>query len=505
LTAFSSDEKTTEAPANLRSHAVHSAKWIFVQNVSARLLSLVTFSILARLVAPDQFGLLGLAVVVTGLLGLFIDTGVSEAVIQRPALDRAVLDSAFWLSVAAGAVLTLICFLVAEPAARLYDQPELAPVLRVLSVTLLLQALVATQSALLRREFRFRAAAARVIIASVVGSVVAVVWAVISPTVWVLVAQSVATSVAGVAVLWSVSRWRPGFSGSLKLARGLLNFGVNVLGVRLAFFAAEYGDNFTIGLLLGTQQLGYYVVGFRIFRIITEVVTATLAGVTLPVFSRMQHDHGRLVEAYLSVTRLSATIAVPVFAGGAMLAPYIIPVAFGDKWGPSIQVMQILSLVGLVLCVVSFDRSALIAVGRVRLEMVVATCGSVASVASFVIGAQWGITGVAIAITVRMYLFWPVRMLVLRRVIGMPLGKYFQQWLAAVGCGVCMVLAMLGIGGLFSGVPAFIGEAVVGTLVYFVALRVVAPRSFSELIATIGHALPSRRSTRFNVAQGSAP
>ena len=477
------------AAPDLRSQAVHSAKWVLIENLTARALSLVTFAVLARLLAPEAFGLLGLAVVVIALCGLFVDTGVSEAIIQRRHMDRELLDTAFWLSVLAGTLLAIICFAAAGPVAGLYGQPELAPVLRVLSVVLFLQSLASTQDALLRRHFRFKAAAARRIVASVVGSVVAVAWAVASPSVWALVAQTVATSMAGVVVLWSVSGYRPGLHGSRKHARSLVNFGVNVLGIRLAFFAGEYGDNFVIGLVLGPRALGYYVVGYRVFRIITEVVTSTLSAVTLPVFSRLQDDRERLVRAFLSVTRLSLSIAVPAFASGAVLAPYLIPALFGDGWGPSIEVMQILSLVGLVTCVASFDRSALIAVGRVRLELAIAVSGALAAVVAFVVGAQWGINGVAIAIVVRAYLFWPVRMLALRAVIGLPLGIYLLQWLLPVACGIGMVLAMLGVGALVPAPARFVSELVTGPLVYAALLRLAAPAAFHELVDTMRSAL----------------
>ena len=154
----------------LRTTAVTSAKWVFVENVSARLISLITFTVLARLLAPEAFGLLSLAVVVISLCSLFVDTGVSEAVIQRPTLTKGLLDTSFWLSVAAGTFLSLCCLIAAGPVAELYKQPELAPVLRVLSAALLLQSLTSTQDALLRRVFRFRAAATRRIVSSLVGA-----------------------------------------------------------------------------------------------------------------------------------------------------------------------------------------------------------------------------------------------------------------------------------------------------------------------------------------------
>ncbi len=281
-----------EHKGEMRTTAISSAKWVFVENVAARLISLVTFTLLARLLAPEAFGLLSLAVVVISLCSLFVDTGVSEAVIQRPSVTREMLDTTFWLSVAAGLVLSLVCLLAAGPVADLYGQPELAPVLRVLSLSLVLQSLTSTQDALLRRGFRFRAAAARRVLSSLVGGLVGVAWAVVSPSVWALVAQFIASALAGVVVLWSVSGYRPGLHVDRREARRLFSFGTSILGMRISFYVGEYADNFIVGLVLGTRALGFYVVGFRIFRIITEVVTTTIGAVTLPLFSRIAGGPG---------------------------------------------------------------------------------------------------------------------------------------------------------------------------------------------------------------------
>ena len=220
------------------------------------MISLITFTVLARLLAPEAFGLLSLAVVVISLCSLFVDTGVSEAVIQRPTLTKGLLDTSFWLSVAAGTLLSLCCLVAAGPVAELYKQPELAPVLRVLSAALLLQSLTSTQDALLRRVFRFRAAATRRIISSLVGGLVGVAWALAAPSVWALVAQFLASSFAGVVVLWSVSGYRPGLEVEREEIRRLFRFGSGILGMRISFYVGEYADNFIVGLVLGLGRSG---------------------------------------------------------------------------------------------------------------------------------------------------------------------------------------------------------------------------------------------------------
>ncbi len=197
---------------------------------------------------------------------------------------------------------------------------------------------------------------------------------------------------------------------------------------------------------------------------------------------------------------------MPVFAAGAVLAPYVIPALFGEKWEPSVEVMQILSIAGLVTSVASFDRSALIAVGRVRLELLVAIGSAVTSVAAFYIGAQFGIVGVATAIAIRAFLYWPVRMLALRAAVGVPLGVYLLQWIRPVACGAIMVGVMLSARSVVPADGRFVAELVFGVAAYMASLRVLAPVVFGELLDTARRVVPPirRRTPRGPLAEGGS-
>ena len=475
----------------VRGSAIHGAKWAVVDKWFSKAFSFAAYAVLARVLQPKDFGLLALATVTITFLNLFVDTGTSEAVIQAEVLTDELRDTAFVLSLLAGLILFGIGLAIALPVADLYDQPALRTLLPVLMIGVPLQALVAVQQALLQRTFEFRKIALRRLVSAVLGGIVGVVWAVVSPTVWALAAQYLVQSVTAVVVLWTVSPYRPGRNASRQAARRIAAFGLHVLGIRVFTFITEQGDNFIVGVTLGPVALGYYAIGYRVFSITTELVTMTLSTVALPTFARLQHDSKRMADALLAATRVSVTLAAPFFLSLSFLAPELVPALFGAKWHTSIPVMQILGVVGLLNSVMFFDRGVLVAAGRVRLELFITAGEACCNLVAFYVGAFWGIDGVATALALRAYAFWPIRVASLHRVIGVRPSVYLLQWFKPVLCAAITVGVMC-IGLLLSGIARFATELIVGVLSYIALLLIVAKSNLFEILQLLQAALGRR-------------
>jgi O-antigen/teichoic acid export membrane protein len=476
-------------PAVKRHEAAHAAKWSLVEKWSNRLVQFIVFVLLGRLLAPTAFGLAASATVVTSLLQLFMDTGITEAIVRRPTLEDKVVHTAFWLSNATGLFLFLVGELLSRPLAAAYGQPKLVPVLMVLCTGVLFQSLGATQEALLQRQLKFKQLAARRLFAALFGGVLGIVWAAISPSVWALVAQFLGLTIFGTIVLWTVGSYRPRFQFDRSEARSLTSFGLNVLGIRFLTFLTDQGDNFIVGIVLGPTALGFYVVAFRIYATVGDVVTVALTQVALPIFSRLQNQKDALVRALLAATRASVTVGVPFMLGTAALASYLIPLLFGDKWHQSIPVMEVLSLVGLLNTVTFFDRSVLIAVGWVRRELFISLAAGLGNVTAYWVGSHWGIKGVAVALVCRAYAFWPLRLWSLKESIGMPILDYLRQWITPVAIGIAMVGVMKAIDLLPIRDVTVPLSAVAGATFYIIAIRLVAPKHNDEVMEMIGLAL----------------
>ncbi len=483
------------SPEPLRERAVQGVKWSTLQILGARLMTLLVFVVLARILEPTAFGLVTLAAVFVALMQVFIDQGFSQAIVQRKNLEPGHLDSAFWSSVLLSLLLTAAGVLGAGLIADLMSEPELGPVLRWLSLSLVISAVGSTPEAILRRELAFRSLAIRQLVAAAAGGAVGVGAALAGYGVWSLVAQLIVQSAVGSLVLWIAVPWRPGLDVSWRYFKDLFSFGINIVAMNMVNFLNRRSDDLMIGAVLGTKALGYYSIGYRILLLLTDVMTRTIESVAFPLFSRVQGEAGRLRRGYLMATQVSATIATPVFLGVAALAPQLVAVAFGPGWEPAVPVMQVLSLIGVLHASLFFNSTVLVASGRPRQALFVTAVNAVSNVIAFAIAVQWGIVAVAAAYVIRGYLLSPLPVLLVRRIVDFRLGEYVSRFAIPFGCSALMVAVMLvlreALAPRVADVVLIPPVALAGGIVYLLALRLTAERFTHEMVEYLASASPA--------------
>jgi PST family polysaccharide transporter len=465
--------------------------WVALDKWINRITTLVTFTLLGNLLGPKPFGLVALASVVTSFLSLFVDLGFGKALIQRKILEPEHADASFCISMSISTLFAVVLVSLAAPISSVLGQPALAPILRWLSLSLPLSTIQITPSSLLERTFGYRYLAIRHIVGNVSASVIGIVLALCGAGVWALVGQTLGAAVVGSAVLWRVSQWRPHLRVSLRHVRDLWSFSWTVMAVEIALLINSQADRLIVGAALGPTALGYYAIGTRVMSIAVDIITSVMATVALPGFSRVQHDLARLQNMFLAATRLSAMGSVPLFAAMGALAPLVIPAMFGYRWHSAIAVMQIVSVLGVFLCVAYFDAMVLLSVGRQRWTLGIASGQAAFNIGATMLVVHHGLIAVATAITVRSYFFWPVRWLALKHGIGLSISRYLKQWFAAVASSLPMLLVMIALyhGGKRLGLharPLLLAEAVLiavaGVGVYLAALRRFAPERLSEVL-----------------------
>ena len=432
----------SESTGGLRVHTVRGLFWSGVQRSGGQAIGLAVFIVLSRLLPPSAFGVLALANVYLLVVLLFVEQGVSQAVIQRHALSPEHLDAAFSVSLALAAVLTLLTIVLAGPLAQLFNEPTLEPVLRWLSLTVLLSGLRATQTAVLQRQLRFRNLAVRSTVAEGVGGVVGIAMAMAGMGIWSLVGQAVARGLAGVVVLWRVSDWRPRPRVALGPVREVTRFGLPVLGDRLVGLVQGKADDLVIGLVLGATALGYYSVGYRMLTYVTMLLAGTVQAVSLPVLARLQLDLGRFRYAFLTMLHYLALGAFPAFIGIAFVAPEIVPFLFGPRWTPSIPVMQILALAGAAKILPLATATALVAQGHPGVQLRLNLVTTALAVAGFAAVVGRGIVAVASVHLVVALLVIPLHAGLLRFRLDIRPGVYFRAIRTAV-LGVILMSAVL--------------------------------------------------------------
>lgn len=430
---------------SLREKAAKGIVWSVIQKWGSEVFGFISFVALSRLLDPEAFGLVAMASVFTAFVQILVDQGFGAAIVQRTDLEREHLDTGFWTSVLTGILLTAGGIAASGLVAAFYQEPRLAPVLRWLSLSFIPVALSSTQVAILQRKLAFKSLAARSLAATLAGGFVAVGMALAGFGVWSLVGQNLVTGLAGAIVLWRASDWRPGFSLSKKHFKELFVFGVSIVGSRIMVFFSRRTDDLLIGYFLGPTMLGYYTIGYRLLLVMIRLFTGIINSVAFPTFSRIQHKPERMRRAFYKVTQYTSLLAFPVFTGLAVLAPELVPALFGEKWAPSVPIMQILALIGILQSVLVFSGSVMKASGKASWHLGIMLLNAVCNVIGFLLAVRWGIAALAASFVIVGYLLAPISYAAVRRLIRIDFRTYLWQFVAPLSASLIMVMAIVGV------------------------------------------------------------
>lgn len=320
-------------------------KWSYLGSLAAGVLQFGMTAVMARLLNPAAFGLIALAGVVLRFVDHFARAGVTQALIQKPQLSQTDVRAAFTLSVASGTAFAIIAASAAEFAAGLVNEPELVPVLRWLSLAMVLNGFGATAVALLRRRLRFKELALIDVSAYGLGyMVVGLGMALAGAGVYALVAALLSQMAIKTIAAYLLIRHPLSPTGSRESLVAIMSYGGRVSLIGFFEFLQSNMDALLIGRWVGAAQLGLYNRARMIGELPTSQLTLGLSKVLFPSFSAIQLEHRRLRSVYLSAVGAASALIMPLNAGMAVAAPEIVLVLLGPQWVGAIEVLPWLLL-----------------------------------------------------------------------------------------------------------------------------------------------------------------
>lgn len=485
-----------DEPLTSRQRLVNAAGWSALQSWGARVISLLVFVLLARLLAPKDFGLVALALVFITLIQTIVEQSFGEAIIQRRDLTDEHLHTAFWTNGAIGLLLTLVVAASAGAIASLLGEPELTPIVRWLSICCLAAGFTSVPQALLQRSLGYKALAVRAMTATMVSGVVAVVCAFAGLGVWSLVVQNIVYATLALYLVWRACDWAPRWCFSSQSALELGHFALHSLGARIGDFLNTRLFDMLIGLYLGATALGYYSVGFKLVTILNQMLTQVTTQISLSAFSRLQSEPARMLRAFYEATQLTCFFAVPAFVALSLLAPVLVPMLFGEVWRPAIPQMQILAWLGVIFALGNLFATVAAATGRPDLRLYLIMSRVVLGVALFFALVDRGLNAIAFGYTLSAAVAIPLGLLIARRLIGVEFGTYLRTVLPMLGGGVAMIASswLLLAGDLYSGLPPLAQLALHGVIIGICYLATVLSleRSLLKRIVSIGRMIVGR-------------
>jgi lipopolysaccharide exporter len=412
---------------SLARKAFAGASWVSLSSLISNGLQLLQLALLARMLPPQDFGVIALATVVVGFAQTYTDMGMGNAVIHRQDATHRQLSSLYWLNVLVGAAIFCVVQILAPLLAALWQAPELTGVMRWCAVIFLVEPLGQQFRLRLEKELLFGVLAAIEIAASIVAISVALYAALHGAGVFALAWGPLAGAAIKAACLIALgwSRSPPSLCLQIGELKGFLRFGFYQMAERSINFIGFNLDKLLLGSLLGMQALGYYTVAYQLMSRPYQIFNPILTRVAFPVFARMQDDDARLRRGFLRMIGVVALIMFPVYALMIALAEPLLGVMLGGTWQPAVGIFRILALLGFFYSVGNPLGSLLLAKGRTDIGFYLNLFMIVLYVPAIWLGARYGGEGVAwCLIAATAFGLFPIGFLVRYRLVGLRPREY---------------------------------------------------------------------------------
>ena len=389
--------------ASTRAQATAGALFIGAAQIYRVGVSFVSSVLLARLLTPQDFGLVAMVSSCVALVALIQDLGLNQATIQRERISQAQMSALFWLSVGFSLTLALALALCAPGVAWFFKDSRLTALTIAFATFIVFGGSQSQQVALLNRELRFKALAGIDVVAVTVSTIAGVGIALLTSSYWALFAASAVSTVVSLVCAWTLCGFRPGrpsFEGNFK---EILHFASGVSGFNIVNYFARNADNLLIGKFYGGEQLGFYDRAYRLMLFPLSQILGPLGRVMLPLLSRLQSEPARYRRAYSECISLLMIITQPGIVFVTVFADDVFRILLGPQWQPSVPIFRWLGVCGLHQVVTSTVGWLFISQGRGGDFFKIGVFNAITVVASFVIGLPWGPLGVAIAYTIDNY------------------------------------------------------------------------------------------------------
>jgi O-antigen/teichoic acid export membrane protein len=382
----------------LEKRAASAAWWSTLEILARYGVQFLVMVALARLLTPDDFGLIAMLLVFTSLGTLLVDSGFGAALIQRQQTTADDETTVFIFTMVAGVTAGAILALAAPAISAFFHQPRLADLTRVMAVVLPLGAFAAVPDALLTMKLNFRARARAEVVASLCSGTVAIILALQGFGVWSLAWQSIVSIGVRGALLWAYSGWRP--LGRYRYAsfRSLFGFGGYMLLTGLLNAAAVRLQSLLIGKLFDARTLGFYTLAQNTQQAPASLIDGILRRVGLPVFSTIAQDRIKLRAALRTSLRMAMFLFVPCMVGIAVVAKPLVELMYGARWIPAAQILGVLSLSAALWPVHILNLAAIGAQGRSNLLLRVEIAKQLIGIALIAAASQWGPLAIAWAV-----------------------------------------------------------------------------------------------------------
>ncbi len=460
--------------------------WRFLERCGAQGVTFIVSIVLARLLDPSVYGTIALGTIFTTIMQVFVDSGLGNALIQKKEADDLDFSSVFWFNMFICTVLYIIMFFSAPLIALFYKMPDLTPVVRVLSLILIISGMKNVQQAYVSRHMLFKKFFFSTLGGTIGAAVVGIAMAYLGFGVWALVAQMLFNPAVDTTILWFTVKWRPKKQFSLERLKALFSYGWKLLFSSL--IDTVYNDlrQLIIGKIYSSSDLAQYNQGKKFPQFIVSNINTSIDSVLLPTMSKMQDDAVAVKNMTRRSIKVSTYIMMPFMVGLAVCAKPLVSLVLTDKWLPCVFFLRVFCITYAFYPIHTANLNAIKALGRsdlfLKLEIIKKVVGAITILATMFISVE----AMACSLLVTSLLSQIINSLPNKKLMNYSyyeqLKDMLPQMVLSLGMGA-IVYCVQFIG--LSYVLTLIIQVAVGFLIYWISSKIFRVDSYQYLIDTV--------------------
>lgn len=448
---------------------ISSLLWKAGERMLVQGLNLLVQVILARLLMPEDFASLAIIAAIVNYLGLFVQSGLSVAVVQKSNLTSKDIATLTTISLLAALVMYIGLFFAAPVISNYYDVGDLVLPIRVMGVTLFIFAFNSIQTGLLQRKMQFRTIFFRSMLATPLSGIIGITMAYLGYGIWALIAFNISNTLIIVLFMNMIPELRLKLGFSLQSAKELYSFSIKILGTSLVSAGGDTVRTLTIGKHFNANQLAYFDRGLSYSGLVTQVVNTSLSSVMLPVLSRQQEDMSNLRNMVRKSVGMSSFLMIPVLVMIAVVSEPLVRIILSEKWVPCAIYLSIFCLLRIPGIITSIDKQAYYALGKSQIGLYYEIFLLAANLISLFFMLDYGVLAIALGFIVVEYLGNFVLFIVSEKVYHYTLKDRFLDLFKPVLSSIIMVVCMCSLTFILKNSFALlVSQIVLGALSYLI-------------------------------------
>lgn len=441
------DPKYAHLTTKRSSAALLGAFWSAINSFVPTLLNSLVFVVSSRYLMPHDFGIVALTASVISMAGAFAPAAFGEAMIQQKHIRRCHLDTVFWLCAISSLLIYGILVTFSPMIATKISQPAISVFLPILGLKLFFDVTAVVPYALIVRAMSFHLLAMRTIITAVISGAISIILLMSGYGIWALVISQLTVSIVGWLAAFLAAKWLPGFEISIKALRDLYQYTLFASGNR--FISAINPDQIIIGSIIGPAPLGIFNFSRRMFQMLNDVLSGSLASVSHTLLSSLQTEKSKMREAFLLATYGASIIAFPAFIGLAAIAGDVIPLVFGIQWDDAIWPTRWFCMIGIMSCIGVIQSSLITSQGKNHWWFYYQLFQQAITILVLILLVNRGINVIVMAMALQTLFVWPITLVMVTNIIDIKITAYLRHFVEPMLSSILMLVTVLVIAYIF--------------------------------------------------------